>query len=86
MRAAALVAASMILLVGCRAPKSAVGGVRTGSGGVVVRTDATGWRTKNVVAKRPPEALLADDGTMCRVAPDRFRDTAEGTAVYCNWQ
>jgi hypothetical protein len=70
------------LAMGCRAPQSVV----AGAGGVAVRTDALGWFTKKVVAKRPPEALLAEDGTMCRVAPDRFRDTAEGALVHCNWQ
>jgi hypothetical protein len=70
------------LATGCRAPQAVV----AGAGGVMVRSDALGWFTKQVVAKRPPEALLAEDGTMCRVAPDRFKDTAEGTLVYCNWQ
>lgn len=54
--------------------------------GIAVKSDRLGWYTKKVVAKRAPETLLADDGTICRVAPDRFRDTATGTAVYCNWQ
>jgi hypothetical protein len=56
------------------------------TGGAVVKSARLGWYTKKVVAKNPPETLLAEDGTVCRVAPDRYRDTAIGTAVYCNWQ
>jgi hypothetical protein len=54
--------------------------------GIVVRSERTGWYIKKVVAKDPPEMLLADDGTICRVSPDRYRGTAVGTAVRCNWQ
>ena len=57
-----------------------------GAGGVTTTTANTGWRTKKVVDKKAPEALMADDGTICRVAPDRFKDTKVGTLVRCNWQ
>ncbi len=56
------------------------------TGGVLVKSARLGWYTKKVVAKRAPETLLAEDGTVCRVAPDRFNATATGAAVYCNWQ
>ena len=56
------------------------------AGGVVVKSDQIGWYTKKVVTKRPPEVLLAEDGTICRVAPDRFAGTANGALVYCHWQ
>jgi hypothetical protein len=55
-------------------------------GGVAVKSARLGWYTKKVVAKRAPETLLAEDGTVCRVAPDRFNATKIGAAVYCNWQ
>ena len=55
-------------------------------GGIVARSDRTGWYIKKVMAKEPPETLLAEDGTICRVAPDRFRATPVGTALRCNWQ
>jgi hypothetical protein len=45
-----------------------------------------GWHTKAIVSKREPETLFANDGTICRVSPDRFRDTAVGAVVRCNWQ
>jgi hypothetical protein len=56
------------------------------TGGAIVKSARLGWYTKKVVAKRAPETLLAEDGTICRVAPDRFGSTAAGAAVYCNWQ
>ena len=56
------------------------------TGGVGIGPQRLGWYTKKVIAKRPPEALIASDGTICRVAPDRFADTRVGAAVHCNWQ
>ena len=55
-------------------------------GGIIVRSDRTGWYLKKVTAKDPPETLLAEDGTICRVAPERFRSTSIGALVRCNWQ
>jgi hypothetical protein len=56
------------------------------TGGAVVKSARLGLYSKKVVAKRAPETLVAEDGTICRVAPDRFSGTDAGTAVYCNWQ
>ena len=55
-------------------------------GGVTVKSARLGWYTKKVITKREPETLLAEDGTICRVSPDRFRATKSGSAVLCNWQ
>ena len=55
-------------------------------GGVTVTSARIGWYTKKVMTKREPETLLAEDGTICRVSPDRFRATKSGSAVLCNWQ
>ena len=38
------------------------------------------------LTKKEPDTFLADDGTICRVPADRFRDTPVHTLVYCNWQ
>jgi len=54
--------------------------------GAVVTSARIGMYTKAVMTKKEPDTLLADDGTICRVSPDRFRDTAAHTLVYCNWQ
>ena len=55
------------------------------SGGVTARSDRIGWYTKKVVAKQPPTSLIAEDGTICRVVAERFRDIAIGATQYCNW-
>lgn len=46
----------------------------------------TGWATKEIVGKRAPETLVANDGTICRVSPDRFANSRVGTSLRCNWQ
>jgi hypothetical protein len=61
--------------------------VRATPGGVAVRSTRLGPGTKKVVAKRAPQLLLAEDGTGCDVAPDRFRDTPVGALVQCeDWR
>ena len=45
-----------------------------------------GWASKRVVTKDPPSTLVAEDGTVCRVAPDRYADTKVGRAINCDWQ
>lgn len=54
--------------------------------GAVVRSARIGLYTKAVLTKKEPDTFLAEDGTICRVPADRFRDTAAHTLVYCNWQ
>ena len=55
-------------------------------GGAIVGGVRLGWETKTVLTKQPPETLVADDGTVCRVAPDRYKDTAPGARIVCEWQ
>ena len=55
-------------------------------GGIVMKADRLGWYTKKVVTRRPPETLFAEDGTICRLSPERFRNTKVGALLYCNWQ
>jgi hypothetical protein len=54
--------------------------------GAVVRSARIGVYTKAVLTKKEPDTLMADDGTIWRVPPDRFRDTTVNSLVYCNWQ
>jgi hypothetical protein len=54
--------------------------------GAVVKSARIGMYTKSVMTKKEPDTLLADDGTICRVSADRYRDTAVHTLAYCNWQ
>jgi hypothetical protein len=60
--------------------------IETTPKGVVVKSARTGLYTKAVLTKKEPDTFLADDGTICRVPADRFKDTAVHTLVYCNWQ
>ena len=54
--------------------------------GAVVRDAKIGMYSKNVLTKKEPDTFLAEDGTICRVPSDRFKDTPVHTLVYCNWQ
>ena len=59
----------------------------TPAGGIGVTAGRRlGWETKRVMTKQPPETLVAEDGTVCRVSPDRYKDTAAGARVECDWQ
>ena len=55
-------------------------------GGVRVDQARLGWAKKRVLTKQEPSTLIAQDGTICRVAPDRFHDTQVGRDTECNWQ
>jgi len=78
------VAALVLAVLGWAQVEACTGGMRAGAGGIGVSTARTGPGRKKVVAKRPPALLLAEDGTGCDVAPDRFRDTAIGALVDCH--
>ena len=41
--------------------------------------------TLEVVTKRPPDALIARDGSTCRVAPDVYANTRVGSLARCRW-
>lgn len=79
-----LVVAGAAFAIGC-APGPARIGSRDGLIGVETGVQL-GWRTKRVATKQPPETLLAEDGTVCRVSPDRYAATEVGVGVACDWQ
>lgn len=83
MRFGAVCAGGALLLSGCggRPPV-----IEPAPHGAVVTGSRIGLYTKAVLTKKEPDTFLADDGTICRVPADRFRDTAVHTRVYCNWQ
>ena len=58
----------------------------TPSGGVRVEKTRLGWATKRVLTKQEPSTLIAQDGTICRVSSDRFKDTQVGRDTSCDWQ
>lgn len=57
------------------------------SGGISVEQGTQlGWATKRVITKQEPSTLIAQDGTVCRVSPERFKDTRVGRETVCEWQ
>ena len=72
-----------LLFSGCGARPSII---QPAPNGAVVTSARIGMYTKAVLTKKEPDTFLAEDGTICRVPADRFRDTAAHTLVYCNWQ
>jgi hypothetical protein len=83
MRLLVVNAGAALLLSGCSGRPPVIEATPKGP---VVRSARTGLYTKAVLTKKEPDTFLADDGTICRVPADRFRDTAVHTRVYCNWQ
>src|SRR5262245_37236610 len=43
-------------------------------------------RTKRVAAKEEPTTLIADDRSRCVVTERKFRETAIGSDVLCDWR
>ena len=74
-----VLAAVLLAAVGC----AARGG---GEGSSVPKPSGVGWYLKKVVAKEPPDMLMATDATVCRVPASQFRAVMTGTSVRCNWQ
>jgi hypothetical protein len=72
-----------LLLAGCSARPPII---QPSPNGAVITNARIGLYTKSVLTKKEPDTFLADDGTICRVPADRFRDTPAHTLVYCNWQ
>jgi hypothetical protein len=41
--------------------------------------------TLEVITKRAPDALIARDGSTCRVSPDVYASTRVGSLFRCRW-
>jgi hypothetical protein len=66
---------ALALGIGCRA-----------NGPVIGQTAGISTEvTLEVVSKRPPEVLIARDGSTCRVAPDVYARTVVGSMFRCRW-
>ena len=86
MRTSHVLVAGSLLLSGCvrqpvRVRSDPATGAVYGETGVVL-----GYAPKRVLAKTPPETLVAADGTVCRVAAERYARTEVGQAAACVWQ
>ena len=45
-----------------------------------------GYAIKQVVEKRKPSELVADDGSVCRTSAERFTAAAVGKWINCDWK
>jgi hypothetical protein len=65
-----------------------LGGTDGGVGVVVISPSMPnrGLMRKRVTAKQEPDLLVAEDGTSCRVSPERFRAVEVGNDELCEWQ
>jgi len=77
-----LLVAGAGVLAGCARPPY----VEPAPNGAVIKSARLGLYTKEVMTKKEPDTLVANDATICRVPPDRYKSTAVHTLVYCNWQ
>jgi hypothetical protein len=74
------------LLAGCAAAPTRVSTGRPPGAVRLERGTPLGWATKQVATKEPPATLVATDGTVCRVAEERYARTDAGAVVACEWQ
>jgi hypothetical protein len=51
-----------------------------------LRRAQPGYAIKQVLDKRKPRALLADDGSVCRTSTERFTAPAVGKWINCDWK
>lgn len=80
----ALLLAAVSLITGCasRADQvfTAPGRLTTGSSGA-----QPGYAIKLVRAKQDSTEVVADDGSLCRLTPERFPQVEPGRWIACNW-
>jgi hypothetical protein len=74
-----------VALVACAPSPSRIDTTPGGSVGAVNGREL-GDVIKRVITKQPPETLVAEDGAVCRVSPDRYAATAVGERIRCDWQ
>jgi hypothetical protein len=71
------------LVAGCSARADRVfvaPGIVAGSSGAL-----PGYAIKLVEAKEAPSTVIGDDGSVCRLTAERFRDVSRGDWVACEW-
>jgi hypothetical protein len=73
----------LVLTMGCVAngPRIAQPTVESGTREPVLSPEDT----RKVMTKQGPDALIAPDGSTCRVAPDVFASTKVGSFFRCRW-
>jgi hypothetical protein len=80
---APLLLLTLALGVGCRINGPAIG--QTGEVRPTQEPALAAEVTLEVMTKQAPDALIARDGSACRVAPDVFASTRVGSLFRCRW-
>ena len=83
MRPSVLVPA-VLLVCGC-APRADQ--VFTAPGSLVMGSSGAqpGYAIKLIRAKQAPAAIVGDDGSLCRLTPERFAKVEVGDLMACEW-
>lgn len=81
---APLLLLALALVMGCRLNGPAIG--QTGGDIRPTREPVLAAEaTLEVMTKQAPDALIARDGSSCRVAPDVYANTKVGSLFRCRW-
>ena len=75
---------ALVLSSACRLNGPVIGQT-AGSQGPTREPVLTSEVTLEVMTKRAPDALIAPDGSSCRVAPDVYANTSVGSRFRCRW-
>jgi hypothetical protein len=75
---------ALVLVISCRINGPAIG--QTGDSRRPTREPVLASEvTLEVITKRAPDALIAPDGSTCRVSPDVYANTRVGSMFRCRW-
>jgi hypothetical protein len=74
---------ALVLATGCRVNGPVIG--QTAGSRPTREPVLASEVTLEVISKRAPHALIAPDGSTCRVAPDVYDNTRVGSMFRCRW-
>ena len=78
-----LLVVALVLTIGCRVNGPVIG--QTAGNRPTREPVLASEVTLEVISKRAPDALIAPDGSSCRVAPDVYANTRVGSMFRCRW-
>ena len=79
-----LLVAALVLVTSCRLNGPVIG--QTADSGRPTREPVLASDvTLKVITKRDPDALIAPDGSTCRVSPDVYASARVGSFFRCRW-
>lgn len=74
---------ALALGTGCSVNRPAIG--QTAEIGPTREPVLAAEDTREVITKQAPDALIARDGSSCRVAPEVYASTRVGSLFRCRW-